>query len=85
MLDDFERLKREVAEEQRLQDQDQGSYNEMRRILKKKYGVKNLKEAEALAEKLLAEVHNITDEYLVKKKRYEKLLAKAKKARNRGD
>lgn len=85
MLDDYERLKREVAEEQRLQDQDQGQNNEMRRVLKKKYGVSNLKEAEAMAEKLLAEVHDVTDKYLKMKKRYEKMLAKAKKARKRGD
>lgn len=83
MADDFEAVKREVAEEQRLLDQAQGSYNHQRKFLRKTFGVKTLKEAEALAAKLLEEVQDYADEYLRRMQEYKRLRKKAQKARKK--
>lgn len=85
MTDDFESLKREVAEEERRQAEDQGSYNQQRKVLREKFGVKTLKQAKRKHKKVMAEVHDTADEYLKLKKEYERLFAKAKKARERAN
>lgn len=85
MADDFEKLKREVAEEERRQAEAQGSYNQMRKVLREKHGVKNLKQAKRLAKKKLDKVHATADNYLELKKKYEVLFDKAKKARTRAN
>lgn len=85
VADDFENLKRQVAEEERLQAEAQGSYNQMRKVLRSKFGVKTLKQAKRLAKKKLDVVHDTADRYVKDKKAYAILFAKAKKARARAN
>lgn len=51
MLDDFEKIKREVAELERRAHQATGAFNQIMKRLKKEFGCATIKEAEALLEK----------------------------------
>lgn len=75
MLDDFESLKRKVAELQSRKDRADGALAEHMKRLKKDYGVASLKEAEQLLEKLKEDEQDKAGRYLAAKKDFERVYA----------
>lgn len=72
MMDDYESLKREVAEMRQRRDRARGAFQELKKSIKRDFGVSTLKEAKKLLERMIEERQEAAEKYMAEKKKFEK-------------